>query len=213
VSRYVDASLARDVSGTVKGVELGGDAVLGGRLDTITGMRTVYLKATGSFDSERTGKSGASVSGGGSASVRLALTLDRHNEPVDLMAIGAGELHASADLPPVLQPVAGHLPTGLGRSWEVEGHLDLTQPGRADAVLANLIRPSRLLHMVLTDGSIQARGYATDNDVDEISGHAKLGLVVGGGISRTQSSRRLIAALEHTPEGFWVPRYDCLAAA
>jgi hypothetical protein len=213
VSRYIDASLAGDVSGTVRGVDLKAGAVLGGRLDRTTGERTVYLKASGSFEAERTGESGAGASGGGSGDVHLALKLDRHNKPLDLMAIGSGELHASADLPPLLQPVAGHLPTGLGRSWEVEAHLDLTQPGRADAVLANLVHPTRLAHMVLTEGTVQARGYATDDDVDEISGHAKLGVVIGGGISSTQSSRRLIAALEHTPEGFWVPRYDCLAAA
>ena len=37
-----------------------------------------------------------------------------------------------------------------------------------------------------------------------------------GGDRRTshqESSRRLLSAMEHTPEGFWVPRYDCLAAA
>ena len=67
--------------------------------------------------------------------------------------------------------------------------------------------------MVLNDGTIQVRGYATKQDVDEISGQLKVGLVVGAGTSETHSSRRLIAAMEHTPEGFWVPRYDCLAAA
>jgi hypothetical protein len=213
VSKYVDASLGGHASGTLKGVDLSGGAAIGGRLDTVTGKRTIYLQATGSFDRERTGPAGPSASGGGSGDVRLALTLDRHNKPIDLMAIGAGELHASADLPPLLSPVAGHLPTGLGRSWEVEAHLDLSQPGRTSAVLADLSHPSRLLDMVLNDGSVQARGYATNDDTDEISGHIKAGAVIGGGISRTQSSRRLIAAMEHTPEGFWVPRYDCLAAA
>jgi hypothetical protein len=212
VSRYIDVSLGGDVSATAKGVDLRGATALGGRLDTVTGRRTVYLKAGGSFEGERTGESGAGVSGGGSDEVRLALTLDRHNKPLDLMAIGSGELHASADLPPLLQPVAGHLPTGIGRSWEVEAHLDLSQPGRADAVLANLVHPTRLAHMVLTEGTVQARGYATDEDTNEISGHVKLGVVVGGGISETTSSKRLISALEHTPEGFWVPRYDCLAS-
>ena len=212
VSRYVDGSLAGDVSGTLRGVDLKAGTAIGGRLDSVTGKRTVYLKASGSFEAERSGEAGAGASGGGSGDVRLALTLDRHNKPVDLMAIGAGDLHASVDLPPLLQPVAGHLPTGIGRTWEVEAHLDLTQPGRTDAVLADLAHPSSLLHMVLNDGVVQARGYATSDDTDEISGHIKVGAVVGGGVSHTTSSRRLLAAMEHTPEGFWVPRYDCLTA-
>jgi hypothetical protein len=70
-----------------------------------------------------------------------------------------------------------------------------------------------LAHLVLTESNIQVRGYATDNDSDEISGQVKAGLVIGAGRIKSISSKRLIAAMEHTPEGFWVPRYDCLEAA
>ena len=231
VSKYYDGSLGGDVSAGLGGMLNAHEAVAaGGRWDQTTGTKTIYLKAGGSLDASlstdallerKRGESGgnvamsadAGVSGGASADVRLALTLDRHNHPIDLMAIGSGALHAAADLPSMLQPVAGHLPSGEGRSWEVEAHLDLSQPGRGHEVLANLMHPSRLAHMVLNDGAIQVRSYATRSSVDEISGQLKLGLVIGGGKSDTQSSRRLIAAMEHTPEGFWVPRYDCLAAA
>jgi hypothetical protein len=41
----------------------------------------------------------------------------------------------------------------------------------------------------------------------------KDGLAIGGSFSRTSQHMRLMAAMEHTPEGFWVPRYDCRAAA
>jgi hypothetical protein len=204
VSRYVDASVA----GSASLGPLAGEVGLGGRVDEVSGTRTVYLKGSLSLDGEREG-----VSGGGSGSGNLALTFDRHGKPIDLMALGAGELRASVDLPDLAQPIAGHLSTGVGRSWELEAHLDLTQPGRAAAVLASITHPSRLLHMVLTDGLIQLRGYRTTHDDAELSGHVKVGLALGGGISHTSSSQHLVSAMEHTPEGFWVPRYDCLDAA
>jgi hypothetical protein len=235
VSNYIDGSLAGKGVASLGGVvNANNELAVGGRWDRVTGTRTIYLKAGGSLDANLNAdsllssksKSGRGaegevettdddlgVSGGDSGEVRLALTLDRHNHPIDLMALGSGELHASADLPPMLQPVAGHLPTGYGRSWEMEAHLDLSQPGRGHEVLANLLHPSRLAHMVLNEGTVQVRGYAARKDVDEISGQLKVGLVVGAGKSETESSRRLIAAMEHTPEGFWVPRYDCVAAA
>jgi hypothetical protein len=204
VSRYVGASVAGSAS---LGVVTAGLAA-GGRLDRVSGNRTVYLKGSASFDAERSG-----VSGGASGEAQLAITFDRHGKPTDLMALGAGELHASTDLPDLLQPIAGHLPSGAGRSWDLEAHLDLTQPGRAEAVLGSLTDPSRLVRMILADGSAQVRGYAISEDELELSGHVKVGLAIGGDISRTASSRRLVAAMDHTPEGFWVPRYDCLEAA
>ena len=204
VSRYVDASVAASASLGV----LSGGLAAGGRIDRVSGNRTVYLKASASFDAERKG-----VSGGSSGEAQLAVTLDRHGKPIDLMALGAGELHASTDLPDLLQPIAGHLPSGVGRTWDIEAHLDLTQPGRAEAVLSSLTDPSRLVRMVLDDGSVQVRGYATSEDAQVVSGHIKVGLAIGGDISHTTSSRRLIAAMDHTREGFWVPRYDCLASS
>jgi hypothetical protein len=204
VSRYVDASIA----GSVGLGALTAGLAAGGRVDQVSGNTTMYLKGSASFDVERAG-----VSGGGSGDAQLAVTFDRHGKPVDLMALGAGKLRASADLPSLVQPVAGHLRSGVGRSWEIEAHLDLTQPGRAEAVLNSLAHPSELVRMVLADGSVQLRGYAGAEDATEVSAHAKIGLAVGGDISDATSSRRLVSALEHTPDGFWVPRYDCMQAA
>jgi hypothetical protein len=214
VTRYFDGSVSGSIMGSLRGiVDAGENNTLGGRYDRDTGNRTIYLKNTMSLGAEVSTESGAGVSGEGSSELRFALTLDRHNKPIDLMAIGSGKLEASVDLPPMLQPVAGHLPTGYGRAWEVEAHLDLTQPGIGHEIMANLLHPSRLAHLVLTESNIQVRGYATDNDSDEISGQVKAGLVIGAGRIKSISSKRLIAAMEHTPEGFWVPRYDCLEAA
>jgi hypothetical protein len=204
VSRYRELT----VTGSASLGPLAGTVSGGGREDLVTGRRTFYLKGSASLEVERAG-----ATGGGSAEAKVAVTLDRHGKPVDLMVLGAGRLQASSDLPDLLQPVAGHLPSGVGRNWEIEAHLDLTQPGRADAVLGSLTDPSRLVRMVLDEGVVEASTYASTEDSFEVGGHVKVGLAIGADISHTTSNRRLISAMEHTPEGFWVPRYDCLAAA
>jgi hypothetical protein len=204
VARYRELS----VTGSANLGPLTGEVAGGGREDLVTGRRTFYLKGSASLDLES-----GHVSGGGSADAKVAVTLDRHGRPVDLMLLGTGELHASSDLPELLAPIAGHLPSGAGRNWEVEAHLDLTQPGRADAVLGSLKHPSQLVRMVLDEGTVQANTYGVRNDGLELGGHVKVGVAVGGDVSHTTSSRHLISAMEHTPDGFWVPRYDCLEAA
>jgi hypothetical protein len=94
----------------------------------------------------------------------------------------------------------------------VEGHLDLTQPGRP-SLRSLLTQPARLMRMVMADGSLQMRSYGTSDAGLELSGHVAAGLKLGAGFSHTTSSQRLLAAMEHTREGFWVPRYDCLSPA
>jgi hypothetical protein len=197
-----------DISGSANLGPLTGAIGGGGSEDSVHGTKTVYLKGSVSLDLER-----EHVEGGGSLEGKLAVTLDRHNRPVDLMLLGTGSLHASSDLPELLQPVAGHLPSGVDRTWQAEAHLDLTQPGRWAAVRASLTHPARLLRMVVDDGTMQVTGYANDENRLALGAHLKVGIAIGGEVSYTTSSRRLISALEHTPEGFWVPRYDCLEAA
>jgi hypothetical protein len=196
-----------DLSGSANLGPLTGAIGGGGREDTVTGRKTFYLNGSVSLDLAR-----EHADGGGSLTGKLAVTLDRHNRPVDLMLVGTGNLHASSDLPELLQPIAGHLPAGADRTWQAEGHLDLTQPGRWEAVRASLPHPERLVRMVVDEGTIEASGYANDTDRLAVGGHLKLGVALGGEVSHTTSSRRLVSAMEHTPDGFWVPRYDCLYA-
>ncbi len=204
VSRYRQLDLTGSAGLGLLAGAVGG----GGREDLVTGRRTFYLKGSVSLDAE-----GEVASAGGSGEGKVAVTLDRHGNPIDLMVLGAGNLHGSSDLPDLLAPIAGHLPSGAARSWQVEAHLDLTQPGRAQAVLGSLTHPSQLMRMVLDEGTVQANTYATGEDSVALGGHVKVGLAVGGEISHTASSRRLVSSMEHTPEGFWVPRYDCLSPA
>jgi hypothetical protein len=203
ISRYRSLDLTGSANLKLLSGEIGG----GGSEDLVTGRRTVYLKGSASLDVEH-----VAAAGGGGGEAKLALTLDRHNNPVDLMLLGTGNLHASSDLPGLLQPIAGYLPSGESRTWQAEAHLDLTQPGRAKAVLGSLANPSKLVRMIVDEGTVEVDTYGTNEDAIELGGHVKAGLSLGGEISHTTSTRRLLSAMEHTPEGFWVPRYDCLAS-
>lgn len=207
VSRPVAKYRALDITGSADfrflKEALGG----GAREDLVTGTRTVYLKNTVALD-----VAGAAGEGGGALDGRLALTLDAHNRPVDLMLVGAGNLRASSDLPALLAPIAGHLTAGADRSWQAEAHLDLTEPGRWEAVRGSLLQPQRLVRLFADEGSIEVSTYANDSDSTTIGAHAKLGIAIGGEVSHETAGQRLVGAMEHTREGFWVPRYDCLAA-
>jgi hypothetical protein len=199
-SQYRQFEGRLSLSGTV----LSGDAIAGVRDDRATGNRTYYVRGSVSLDAGEL----AHGSGGG----QVAVTVDRHGRPVDLALMGSGELNRSRDLPVALQPVAGHLTAGRGRTWELEGHLDLTQPGRP-SVSSLLSDPRRLMRLVMDDGFVQMRSYGVSNTSVGADGRVKAGIGFGAGFTHTNASQRLLNALDHTREGFWVPRYDCLTAA
>jgi hypothetical protein len=77
---------------------------------------------------------------------------------------------------------------------------------------ALLSDPARLMRLVMGDGLVQMRGYGSNESAVGIDAKAKLGVGFGAGFEHRTSSQRLLAALDHTREGFWVPRYDCLTA-
>jgi hypothetical protein len=203
-TRYRELTLTG--SGTLG--PLSGKLFAGGREDIASGKRTYYLKAGVSLEGTR-----GIVSGGAGGEGQIAITVDRHGHPVDLMLLGALEAKASVDVPAKMQEVAGDLRLGAGARLQVEGHLDLTQPGRMSAVLASIADPAGIVDMVYDEGTVQATTYAAHDTNLSLEGHVKGGFGIGGSFSHTSESSRLLAAMEHTPEGFWVPRYDCLAAA
>lgn len=204
VSQYRDLG----IEGSAEIGPLAGKLSGGAREETASGERTYYLKAGASLE----GTSGV-TSGRGSGDGQIAVTLDRHGRPLDLMLVGVLEAHASADVPARLQEVAGDLRVGSGTRLQVEGHLDLTQPGQWSAVRAAFDDPAGLVDMVYDGGVVQARTYAVRDSSIDVSGHVKEGLAIGGSFSHTSQHMRLLSAMEHTPEGFWVPRYDCMVAA
>ena len=186
---------------SLTGKLLGGDAVVGMRSDRLTGRKTYYLDAGVSLDPPGAPK----ASGGG----KIAYTVDRDGRPLDLALVGSGDLNSSVDLPASVQPVAGHVRAGKGRSWELEGHLDLTQPGRPP--VASLVKdPGRLLSLMQDEGYVQFRAYDTSEDGVGLEGK---GEIFGAGLDYRTTSRHLVTALDHTREGFWVPRLDCQVSA
>jgi len=186
---------------SLSGKVLGGDSVLGVRTDETTGKKTYYLSAGVALDPA--GVVHASGTG------KIALTVDKNDRPLDLSLVGSGDLNGSMDLPASVQSIAGHVKAGRGRTWELEGHLDLTQPGRPS--VWNLVKdPAHLIGLMQNEGYVQFRAYDTSEDGMGLQGQHKM---FGAGLTKSTSSKKLIAAIEHTPEGFWVPRYDCLAAA
>ena len=189
---------------SLSGAVLTADGTAGMRDDRVTGQRTYYLKASVSLDA------GDVAHGAGGAQV--AVTVDDRGRPVDLALMGSGELTSSRDLPVALRPVAGHLTAGRGRTWELEGHLDLTQPGRP-SVSFLLSDPKRLMRLVMDDGFVQMRSYGVSDSSVGADGRVKAGIGLGAGFTHMNSSQHLVNALDHTREGFWVPRYDCLTAA
>jgi hypothetical protein len=187
--------------------DLSGQLSGGGSENLITHERTYYLKGSVSLDV------GGGPTTGRGAEAKAAVTFDRHNKPKELVIVGGGKAETSSSMPVALQSIVGDLKTGSGRSWELEGHLDLTQPGRWDAVRHSVLHPDRLMQMILDDGTVEANTYGTEDSSFKLSGHVKEGLAIGGQFSHHSETTHLLSAMEHTPEGFWVPRYDCLAAA
>jgi hypothetical protein len=186
---------------SLSGKVLGGDSVLGMSTDEMTGKKTYYLSAGIALDPA--GVVHASGTG------KIALTVDRNDRPLDLSLVGSGDLNGSMDLPASVQSIAGHVKAGKGRTWELEGHLDLTQPGRPS--VWNLVKdPAQLIHLMQNDGYVQFRAYDTSEDGLGLEADGK---AFGGGFDYKETKQHLVTALDHTREGFWVPRYDCLEAA
>ena len=203
VARYRELSL----TGSATLGPLSGKLSGGGREDVVSGKRTYYLNGGVSLDGER-----GIVKAGGGGDGQIAITVDRNGHPVDLMLLGALQAKATIDVPARLQPVVGDLRLGAGANLQVEGHLDLTQPGRMSAVLDAVTHPARIVDMIYDEGTVQVTTYARHDANIDIAGHVKDGLAIGGSFSHTAERSRLLSAMEHTPEGFWVPRYDCLNA-
>lgn len=198
LSRY--RRLEGGASLSLPGVD--GTAIAGVR-DDAGGGRTYYLKGSLSLDAT----AGPRASGDAS----IAISVDRHGRPLDLALVASGALERSIDLPASLQEVAGHVSAGRGRSWELEGHLDLTRPG-SPAVGDLIAHPRTLERLMLDAGYVQVRSYASAEREIGVEGRLKAGFGLGAGLTYRRTSQRLLAALDHTREGFWVPRYDCLAA-
>jgi hypothetical protein len=220
----VQGTLSR---GTVVGGALGlsSQDVSGTRTDARTGATTVYVQRAveGSLSLTHEGITATAAHGNRE---RYAVTYDADGRPIDLMVMTTGSFRIAADLPRALQPVIGLLsaPTGHGRLYVEETHLDLTDAENlrlASAFLAQLRDPSAfgpavaiaaaLRRRLDTNGIVHARTYDSDERRYgiELSGSFE-GLGIGGELSHTREDTHLVAATTRGLDGVWRTRGDCL---
>jgi hypothetical protein len=204
--------------------------VSGTRVNFATHRTTVYVQRTveGSLSLTHA-DSGATAAQ--TDRERYAITYDAGGRPIDLMVMTTGTFRVSADLPNRLQPAVGLLevPTGHGRVYVEETHLDLTDPENlrlASAFVEQVRHPDELARgpavavsaalrrRLDAQGIVHARTYDYDERSYGIDLSAAIdGIGLGGELSRTREDTRLVAATTRGLDGVWRRRGDCLARA
>ncbi len=218
--------------GTAVGGALGlsSEDVSGTRVNALTHRTTVYVQRTveGSLSLTHAG-SGATAAQ--TDRERYAITYDARGRPIDLMVMTTGTFRVSADLPNRVQPAVGLLevPTGHGRVYVEETHLDLTDPENlrlASAFVEHVGHPDKLAlgpavaiaaalrRRLDSEGIVHARTYDYDERNYGIDVSAAIdGVGLGAEVSRIHEDTRLVAATTRGLDGVWRRRGDCLARA
>jgi hypothetical protein len=189
--------------------------------DHRTGRRTTSIHASWSAQGSLLGDAlGGSAGREGDT---IAVESDAAGRPLDLRITSTGRFGGSADLPAVVQPVAGLLaaPAVGDRRYEVTAHLDLTDPRNLaaarellDAIARKHARETpgpALRRLIAEHGTIEARVLAdtSRSDGDEVA-------FGGGGASlgyerhTEHHERRLLAATSRGLDGQWITRTDCV---
>jgi len=205
----------------------------GSRHDRRSGREILYLKRSNALDAvlqASGGRGGASKAEGlGGSDHVWAFERDRTGKPIDLMILSSGEYRGSFSLPPLLSEIAGYLgaPSQGRRRYEVETHLDLTDPDNLAVAQAymravvqggprlfqNRVPVSDALASRLHDRAIiHARTFEVDSDVTGASLHAARVGKVGGGVEKATRETRLLAATTRGLDGTWQLRTDCITA-
>jgi hypothetical protein len=201
--------------------------LVGSSVDIASGRRTYLVRRRNSRGAVLAG----TLEGDSAGDELYTVTTARDGRPLDLGILRAGEVAGSVTLPKVVQPVAGYLDVpatpSAGRHWEVEEHLDLTEPASRDvarAFLAQVVHPhphlgrvvavSAALRRALDDrGVLDARTYdVTQGAPSGVGIGGRLGVRAGVDYERRSSSTRLVAAMERGTDGMWRRRDDCLTA-
>jgi hypothetical protein len=217
------ASVTLALSGSPGALTLGA-ADLAGQTVGADGRRTYLVRRRNDLALAL----GDVAQGAGGADELDTVTVDRAGRPLDLGILRGDELSGSVSLPAVVQPAAGFLdaPASGARRWEVEQHLDLTEPDNLAAAgaflrqvkaprphLGRAVAVSAALRRALDErGVLDARTYALDETSSGVDAGARVGVgPVGAGYERRTRSARLVAAMQRGPGGLWRRRADCLA--
>lgn len=231
VSGSIEGSLAGRLS---IGARLGGEGVLGRRIDSGTGRRTSYLRIAGELSGALQVARLGDAAGDGSGEVSVAITSDRQGLPIDLAVVQTGSLAGTATLDPLRRPASGaasarepKLATGGERRWVRESHLDLTDAGNRAAAarfvgqaltpvrLASAIAAARGLAAALRERAvINLRTYAVERSAKGFSLDGSLaGVGAGGSVEYSREASHLVSADTRGLDGVWRSREDCLIAA
>ena len=199
---------------------LASDRAAGWRVDRRTGHRTAYVQASWSGSATVGGAGVLGVGGGGEL---YAVEFDAGGRPVDLRVVASGAFGGSRDLPAVTQPVAGLLAAGgAERTYEVTGHLDLTDAANLAAArgLLAAITGRRagteaaavLRRRLDARGTVEARVLATRSGGTGVGFHLTVaGLSLAARARVEERSQRLLAATSRGLDGQWITRTDCVA--
>lgn len=223
------AGVTLGASAARAGITIGAQDLVGASVDA-AGRRTFLVQRRNAVTGTLATSESEIASAGGAADELYTVTTNRDGRPIDLGILRGGELGASVDLPRVVQPAAGFLdvPSAGARRWEVEEHLDLSEPdslAAASGFLAQVVRPrphigravavSAALRRALdTHGVLDARAYAVGRTSSGAGLGARVGIgPVGADYERRTRRARLVAAVQRGPDGMWRRRDDCLTAA
>jgi hypothetical protein len=209
---------------------LGATTAVGERLDRATGAHTYFLRAGADATLELTaslrGLTG-SAAGELDGDVQLALTVDRSGRWTDLAVVGTGDASGGVRPPAGASRLTDALgvPTGGGRRWSAEAHLDLTDPGNAaaahgvvDALLGVHPAAARdaavdLARRVREQAVVDVRTYALDRTSNGFDVEAGDGAGLSAAHESLTEKTRLIAARTRGLDGQWRSRDDCLKEA
>lgn len=207
---------------------IGSRDVWGASVDARSGERTLYVRRRNELMGAVRAV-GVGAAGEAQAGEEYAITVDRAGRSLGLTVVTSGAYGGSADLPRLLQSVAGLMsaPTRGERAFVVETHLDLAgEANRAlarafleqvrspDPHLGRAVSVSRALATRLHEaGIIDARTYATTTSSYGVGGRVGAGIAIGGSLDHSTEHSRLLAAATRGVDGEWVRRTDCLTAA
>jgi hypothetical protein len=198
------------------------DHIDGTRTDA-NGDVTTYFRERIDDDVAATLDGLAGLSLTGMHSTEFALRRDRTGRPVDFELITVGRGAAGPVIPGHSGDAVKVTPRhGSGEAYEVEQHLDLSDPENLAAARAFFQAPDvgtqfaalrGLDARFAVTGVDQARTFSLKQDSFGISARVALGAKVGGSYKHTSLHMKLTDARVRGADGIWTTRDDCLAAA
>jgi hypothetical protein len=216
------ASLTVDDAG-ITGT-LSQDDIDGTRTDS-DGDVTTYFRTRDDDELSATIDEVAGLTLSGMKSTDYALRADRTGRPIDFEVFSVGRGTAGVVTPGLTGAIKAASRSGTGQAYELEQHLDLSDPtnlavaeaylkARASGELGAAMPAFRALGARLAVAGVdQLRTFDVKQGGYGVSGRVALGLKVGASIRDTTLHMKLAGARVRGLDGVWTTRDDCLDAA